>query len=167
MLVDAARDQRVREALRAGRVVRGDARVERAEVRQRMELEAASGEVAVDEAVVVGDVRLRPRRVVLGEVVVVRLELSDEGERPWRRQPTAERRELFERDGNVLAAAARQRANEVCCTRDLGPAGVRGRTVDPSCRRVRRESLSARRPAREPAVWPVLRRQPSAQPRGR
>ena len=99
-----------------------------------MELEAASGEVAVDEAVGVGDVGLRSRRVVLREVVVVRLKLADESERARRRQPAAERRKLFERDGDVLAPAARQGADEVGGTCDLGSAGVRGCAVDPSCR---------------------------------
>ena len=75
LLVHAACDQRVGESLRACGVVRRDARVERAEVCEGVELEAASGEVAVDEAVGVGDVGLRPRRVVLREVVVVRLKL--------------------------------------------------------------------------------------------
>src|SRR5207237_8327335 len=54
-LVDAARHKRVGEALRAGHVGCGDVRVERAEVGERVELEAATGEVAVDEAVRVSD----------------------------------------------------------------------------------------------------------------
>ena len=56
----------------------GDVRIQRTELRQRMELEAAAGEVAVDEPVVADDVRLRRGRPVLREVVVIRLQLPEQ-----------------------------------------------------------------------------------------
>ena len=56
--MDAAADERVREPSRSCHVTRVDARVQRDELREWMELEAAPGEVAVDDAVGVVDVRL-------------------------------------------------------------------------------------------------------------
>ena len=61
----------------ASRIVRGDVRVQRAELGERMELEAPAGEVAVDETVGTGDVGLRRGRPVLREVVVVGLQLPN------------------------------------------------------------------------------------------
>ena len=130
LLVDAACDQRVGEALRARRVVRGDASVQCSEVGQRVELETASREVAIDEAVGVRHVFLRSGRIVLRKVVVVRLELPDQRKCARCSEAAAECCELSESDGDVLPASARQRAHEVCRSCDLRAAGVRGRAVD-------------------------------------
>ena len=133
-LVDATRDERVRQALRASDVACRDARVERAEVRERMELEAASREVAVDDAVCVGDVGLRLRRPVLEEEVVVRLQLADQRERARLGHLACERCELLERYSDMLAPAARQHTREICGATDLSAATLLRRRCDASGR---------------------------------
>ena len=129
-LVHAACDQRIGEALRRVGIVRGDVRVQRTEVRERVKLEASPCEVAVDDAVLVGDVRLRCRRIVLHEVVVVCLQLADERERARLGHSSRERGELPERDGDVLAPAAWERARKTGCAPNLGSSCRRRRGVD-------------------------------------
>src|SRR5882757_7190073 len=91
-----------------------------------MELETASREVAVDDPVRVGDVGLRCRRVVLQEVVVVRLQLADQRKRTRLCHLSGERGDLPQRDTDVLASAAWQCACEIRRAANLAATALLG-----------------------------------------
>ena len=84
-----------------------------------MELEATSGEIAVDDPLLVGDVRAVSRRPVLREVVVVRVQLAEHRERARGRQILSQRTDLLQRDLHVNPPPRRQHAREVHGTCDL------------------------------------------------
>ena len=102
---DAARRERVAEPPRAGDVLRPDALVELDELGERMELEAASREEAVDEAVGVLDVGVARRRPAAREVVVVRLQLPGQRERARSRE-TARHAPISESATSIGSARA-------------------------------------------------------------
>jgi hypothetical protein len=95
-----------------------------------VEPEAVAAEVAVDDAVGADDVRLVGRRPVASEVVVVRAQRAVERERARLRQRAPERRRFLQRDEDVIAAAVRQRADQVRGARDFRPGRRLRRSVD-------------------------------------
>ncbi len=78
-----------------------------------MELEAAAGEVAVDDPVCIGDVAPAPREPVPREVVVVRPQLAEHRLRTWSRQALAQSCRLPERDLHARPTRRRQHSDEV------------------------------------------------------
>src|SRR5689334_13787644 len=74
MLVDAPRDECVGERLGSLDITRRRTRIQHAEVRERVEPEAVTAEVAVHDAVRADDVGGVGRRPVFREEVVVRLQ---------------------------------------------------------------------------------------------
>jgi len=99
-----------------------------------MELEAAAGEVAVDDPVGVGDVGSVSRRTVLREVVVVRMQLPEHRQRTWARQAPSQRPGLLQGDLHVLAPPPRQHAREMYGTGDFRTVRLRRGPAQPARR---------------------------------
>ena len=99
-----------------------------------MELEAAAGEVAVDDPVRVGDIGSVPRCGAAREVVVVRPQLPENRRRARTHQALSQRSHLLERDLDVHSPRRWQHTREPYGSRDLRTVHLGGGPGQPAFR---------------------------------